>query len=440
MNNKERLELARWVVQRAKRQGADEAAVNITNTREVGVGIRDGEIENLEESTQNSLNLSIYASNRYSNHSTNDLRKQSLEKLIEEAVSMTGYLSQDPYRSLPDPKYYQGQKSKELRLRDSAFGDLSSEQRIKYTLEIEKAARSYSDKIISCTAGYGDSRSDSVKIHSNGFEGENSTTRFSAGAEAAVRGDNGERPEDWYWCTTRFLKDMPSPKILGQTAVKRALRKIGAEKLQSGKFDMILENRATGRLFWAFYYPMQAQAIQQKNSFLEGKLGEKIGSDTLTIIDDPFIESGLGSRLYDSDGLATKRRAIIEKGLLQSYYVDYYYGKKLGLEPTVGSSTNVVMDYGDRSMDDIVSATDKGILVTGFLGGNCNSTTGDFSYGITGLYIENGQVIKPVGEMNIAGSMLELWGNLAEVGNDPNIYSSWRLPAMVFKDVQFSGV
>ncbi|MBD3234275.1 MAG: TldD/PmbA family protein, partial [candidate division Zixibacteria bacterium] len=350
------------------------------------------------------------------------------------------YLSQDPYRSLPDPKYYEGQTTKDLRIRDSAFDDISSEKRIKYALEIEKAARLHSTKIISCTAGYEDSRSDSVKIHSNGFEGENSTTRFSAGAEATVQGDNGERLEDWYWCTTRFLDDMPSPKTLGQTAVKRALRKIGAEKLRSGKFEMILENRTTGRLFWAFYYPMQAQAIQQKNSFLEGKLSEKIGSNILTIIDDPFIESGLGSRLYDSDGLATRRRTIIEKGVLQSYYVDYYYGKKLGMEPTVGSSTNVVMDYGDRSMDEIVSSTDKGILVTGFIGGNCNSTTGDFSYGITGLYIENGQVVKPVGEMNIAGNMLDLWNNLAEVGNDPNIYSSWRLPTLVFKDVQFSGV
>ncbi|MBD3233250.1 MAG: TldD/PmbA family protein, partial [candidate division Zixibacteria bacterium] len=139
MNNKERLDLARWVVHKAMRQGADEVSVNISNTREVGVGIRDGEIENLEESTRNSLNLSIYANSRYSNHSTNDLRKQSLEKLIDEAVSMTEYLSQDPYRSLPDPEYYEGQKSKELRIRDSAFDELSSEKRIKYAFEIEKA-------------------------------------------------------------------------------------------------------------------------------------------------------------------------------------------------------------------------------------------------------------------------------------------------------------
>jgi PmbA protein len=203
---------------------------------------------------------------------------------------------------------------------------------------------------------------------------------------------------------------------------------------------MIVENRAGSRILYALYGPMQARSLQQKNSFLEGKLGERIASEKLTLIDDPFIISGLGSRLFDGEGMATKRRVMIEKGILKSYYIDCYYGKKLDMEPTVGSSTNIVMEPGSKSLDDMIKETGKGILVTRFIGGNSNSTTGDFSTGIFGKYIENGEIIKPVSEMNISGNHLEAWNQLTDVGNDPYEYSSWRRPSMYFKDIQFSGI
>jgi PmbA protein len=441
MNKKERLELAHWAVKQARKNGADNAAVDVGNSRDIEIEFRDSKLDRLKESTQNYMSLAIYASNRYSSHSTNDIRKESLGKFIEDAVAMTKYLTEDPYRTLPDPKYYKGQKDIDLKFYDPAYENVSSEQRVKIAREIEAVAVSQSNKIISCTSGYSDSFYETVKVLSNGFEGERKGTSFSAGAEVTVDDEKtGGRPADWEWVTVRKFKDLLSPEELGKPAVKRALNKIGQAKMESGLYDMIIENRSASRLLGYMYSPLRGRSLQQKRSFLEGKLGEKIGSDKFTIIDDPFIVGGLGSRTYDGEGLATKRRVIFDKGVLKSYYIDWYYGQKLGVEPTGGSTTNIVTDYGDKSLDDMIKQMKKGILITSFIGGNSNSATGDFSIGVVGQYVEDGKIVKPVNEMNISGNLLEIWKQLTEVGNDPRIYSSWRMPSLYFEDIPFSGI
>ncbi len=441
MNKKERLELAHWAIKEAQKNGAGNAAVDVGNSRDIDIEFRDSKLDRLKESTQNYLSLSVYANGRYSSHSTNDIRKDSLGKFIAEAVAMTKYLSEDPFRTLPDPKYYQGQKEIDLGFYDPTYESVNSDARVKMAKEIEEIAKAQSDKIISCTSGYSDSFYETAKVHSNGFEGERKATAFSAGAEVTVNDEiTGGRPNDWEWVVVRKYNDLLSPDQLGKPAVERALRKIGQAKMESGTYDMIIENRSVARLLSFMYSPLRARSLQQKRSFMENKLGEKIGSDKFTIIDDPFIVGGLGSRTYDDEGMATKKRVIFDKGVLKSYLIDWYYGQKLGLEPTGGSVSNVVTVYGDKSLDDMVKQVKKGILVTGFIGGNSNSATGDFSTGIVGMYVEDGQIVKPVNEMNISGNLLEIWKQLADVGNDPRLYSSWRMPSLYFKDIEFSGI
>jgi PmbA protein len=434
------MELARWAVEQARKAGATDASVDIGTWRSIEIDYRDGKLEKIQESTQSSLNLGVYVEHKYTNHSTNDVRKESLVPFIEEAVAMTKYLSEDEYRALPDPKYYEGRQDINLQQFDPSYESVSTDQRIQIARKIQEIASAQSDKIISCTASYGDTYYEAVKATSNGCEARRYGTQFSAGAAVTVRDGDKGRPEDWDWATVCRLEELPNAEKLGKTSAKRALSKIGQVKMTSGVYDMVVANRAGSRLIYAYYAPMQARAIQQKRSFLEGKLGKRVGSERFTLIDDPFVPGGLGSRTYDGEGLALKRRVMIDKGILKNYYVDTYYGKKLGWEPTTGSSTNVVMEYGDKSLDQLVAGMEKGILVNGFIGGNSNSTTGDYSYGIVGELIENGKSVQAVNEMNISGNMTELWMKLADVGNDPYIYSSWRRPSMYFKEVHFAGV
>lgn len=440
MNKQDRIDLAHWVAKKVKAAGADDAAVNISYSRDIDIKHRDGMLEELKEATSNSLSINIYAANRFSGHSTNDIRKDSLGKFIEEAVAMTKYLAEDEFRKLTDPALYDGRADVDLMIQDPYHAMIKSEDRVAFAREVQEAASAQSETIASCTGYYSDSYSESVKVLSNGFEGSRQTTVFSAGADVSVDDGMGGKPEDWSWSVTRFYKDLPSPQSLADDAVKRVLQKVGQTKLESGLYDVIVENRAGSRLLAAFYGPMRASSLQQKRSFLEGKIGQQIASDKLTWTDDPFVPTALGSRLYDGDGIAAKKRVMIDKGVLKEYYIGNYYGRKLGQAPTTGGSSNVVIATGSRSAEEIVKATKKGILVTSFLGGNSNGTTGDFSFGIGGLYIEDGQIVKPCNEMNISGNMTEFWMQLAETGNDVYTYSSWRRPSMLFKDVQISGL
>lgn len=440
MNTKEKFDLAHWAAGQVKKFGADDAAVNLSNSRSIEVEVRNGKVDILKESTENSMTVAVYAKNRFTSHTTNDIRKDALTPFIEEAVNMTKYLGEDIYRTLPDEKYYPETAAMDLGTADDTYDDLKSEKRVKIAREIEDAALAHSNKIISCTAYFSDSESEVVKVNTKGFEGTRRGTTFGCGAEATVDDNGVGRPEDYEWITVRFQKDLPNFAKLGIGAVDRALAKIGQKKIDSGKYEMLVENRTAARLLYGLQGPMSGRSLQQKSSFLDGKLGQKIFSDKLTIVDDPFIKGGMGSRHFDGDGMACRKRTLIDRGVLKEFLIDWYYSRKLGVDPTGGSTTNVTFALGDKSLDEMIANTERGILVTSFIGGNSNSTTGDFSYGIIGKLIENGKVVTPVNEMNISGNMTEFWSNLIETGNDPYLYSSMRRPSLRFKDVNFSGV
>lgn len=440
MNRQERLELVEWANDYAKKCGAQEIAISFSNQREIDIEYRDQKLDKLTESKQHSLSIQIYIDQRYSSHSTNDLKKESLKTFINEAVSSTKYLNRDEFRSLPDPTYYPKHQTKELKIFDPKYYQIEAENRVKMASEIEACAKEQSDKIISTTAGYSDVYYQTIKYHSNGFLGEKEGTIFSAGAEVTVKDGEKGRPSDYFYASVRFHEDLPDSNELGVKAATRALQKIGQSKINSGKYDMIVENRCCGRIFALFQGPMTARALQQKNSFLDGMLGKQIASKKLSVYDEPFMVKGLCSRFFDSEGIGTQRRTWIKNGVLQNYYIDNYYGKKLGMELTNGSPTNLVFETGNNSPNQLIKKLNNGILITGFLGGNSNPTTGDFSFGIVGFLIKNGEMIKPINEMNISGNAKEFWNQLQEVGNDPHPYSSILIPSMMFKDVQFSGI
>ncbi|NLB25992.1 MAG: TldD/PmbA family protein, partial [Bacteroidales bacterium] len=163
-------------------------------------------------------------------------------------------------------------------------------------------------------------------------------------------------------------------------------------------------------------------------------------SEKLTITDDPFIISGYGSKYFNNEGLATKRRAIIKNGILKNYYIDSYYSKKLAMSPTSGETSNLLFKTGTKDINRLISEVDKGVMVTGFNGGNCNGSTGDFSYGIEGFFIKNGELAYPISEMNITGNMKELWSGILAIGDDINVNSAWLTPSILFEGVSFSGI
>lgn len=439
MNNKERLELAKWAIRYAQKNGATEATVSITRSRSVEVEVRNQNIETIKESTENGLSVQIYRDHKFSEHNTNNFVKNDLERFISEAVEATKYLSPDKNNVITDPSLYPTDLSLNLGLTDHNHASVTPEHRIRVAMETEDAARQGHSAILTVTSGFSDNFSESVRVHSNGFEGERTGTRFSTGASVTIR-DGQARPSGFFWADTRFLNNLPKPAELATRAVDDAVRQLGQTKVESGQYTMIVENRLGGNMLRRLFQAMTARAVQQRSSFLIDMLEKPIGSEHLTITDHPLIIGGLASRLFDNEGIAARRRVMIDKGILKSYYIDNLYGRKLGLTPNGGSPSNVLIEAGLRSPQQIIESMDKAILVTSFLGGNANPTTGDFSFGISGQLIEKGKIVKPVNEMNITGNTLELWKNLIETANDPFPFSSIQSPTMVFAKVGFSGL
>jgi PmbA protein len=328
---------------------------------------------------------------------------------------------------------------KDLKIYDGGCESVTSEDRVRFARECEEAALSASSRVITCAGSYLDRTSESVKVHSNGFEGEKRSTFYQAWAEATLRGDDDARIDDYEAGAGIFRSDLPSPEALGTKAVERAWRKNGQGKIASGVHDLLVENRALRRFLGALRSCMNGQQLYRKNSFLLDKLDEQVAADVFTMTDEPHLESGFSSRLYDSDGMPSRRRVLIDKGVLKSYLIGYFWSRKLNVEPTTGSTTNLLYSYGDKSLEEMAAKIDKGILVTDFIGGNYNATTGEFSYGIIGEYIENGKVVQPVNEMNVSGKYQDLWMNLFALGNDPYRLSADRCPSLWFKEVQFAG-
>jgi PmbA protein len=438
----ELLEAARQAAQQAQRAGANQVAVSAYRVRDVEVEWRDGKLEKISEATTRGLGVSLYVDGRYSTANTSDLRPDALARFLEDAVAMTKALAPDPFRLLPEPELYQGQSSVDLELFDARYDTVTPEHRRTQAQAMEVAARAVTraDAILSVTTGFSDRLAESARVHSNGFEGTRRETSFSAGADVSVLDADGRRPEDGWYVTSRFLAELPAPQLVGTRASERALARLGSTKPKSETLPMVLENRAAGGLVSRLLGPLSGAALQQKRSFLDGKVGQAVGSPLFSVTDAPLLKRGLGSRLFDGEGIAAKPMAIFEKGVLKSYYVDTYYGRKLQRPPTTQGTSNLDWALGKKGLAALLGDVKEGIYVTSFLGGNSNGTTGDFSLGVKGFRIRKGQLAEPVSELNVADNHLALWKKLVAVGDDPWAWSPLRTPTLVFDAVTFAGV
>ena len=429
---------AERAIELALAKGAEGAQASVDRGRSTDFSYRDGQLETVQESSSHSLVLRLYVDGRYSAHSTNDLRPESLATFVEDAVALTRALEPDPHRALPEPALYAGRAEVDLELFDRSAAAVDRETALAWLEELDAAARDHA-RIVSATGRLHVAEGTGAMASSNGLAGVEEGTALWYGSEVTARDEGDRRPEAAVYRVARHRADLPSPREVAALARDRALERIGAEKGPSARTAMVVHPEASGSLIGRVLGALGAGAIQQKRSFLADRLGEPVASAALTLHDEPLRPRGLGSRRFDGEGIAARPRPIVEGGVLQLYFVDTYYGRKLGWEPTTGSASNVVFGGGARDLEAIVADLDEGYLVEGWLGGNADPTTGDFSFGVRGWRVAGGVRREPVSEMNVTGNFTTLLAALAETGNDPNRWSSIQSPTMVFEGVEFSG-
>ena len=434
-NNKK---LAQWAMDYALKNGCQAAKLVLYSNSNASFELRDAKMDKLQQASESGLSISLYVDGKYGSYSTNRLDKKELESFIRNGIESTRYLAEDEARVLPDSsRYYKGGKP-DLQLFDDKFYNLNPDDKVAIARAAAEEVLGKDERIISVGSSYSDGEEASYRLTSNGFEGESKSTWFSVSADVAVKGEGEARPSS-YWYDSAMFYDKLKKSGIGTKALERVLKKMGQRKAASGKYTMVVDPMNAGQLLSPLLSALYGSALQQKSSFLLNKLNTKVGSDKLNLMDEPHLIGARGARYFDNEGVATERRPIFENGTLKTYFIDTYNSKKMGVEPTISSPSLLILQPGNKDLNGLVADVQKGILVTGFNGGNSNKSTGDFSYGIEGFLIENGKLVQPVNEMNVTGNMITLWSSLVAVSNDPRLSSSWRIPSLVFEGVDFSG-
>lgn len=434
-------DIAQWAMETALKYGCSAARVSITIGYNNSLEYRNDQLDRLHQSSENKLYIELYVDGRYGSLSTNRLDKSELDRFIKESIASTRFLAMDESRQLPtSDRYYKSGKEKELELFDSTFFDYTVDQKLDLVKSTVNEVYGTDERIISVVASYDDGCGAEYMIASNGFEGEEQDSAFSLTAEVVLKTDTDARPEAYHYNSRLYWSDLQK-KDIAKTALSKAFQKIGQSKIKSSKYNIVLDNTVSSRVLSPLISAMYGSAIQQKNTFLLNKLGEQITSNKLTLSDKPHTKRTFGARYYDGEGVATKEQIIIDKGILNTYFIDTYNSLKLPIQATIASPSIITFNQGTNDCQALLKLMNNGLFITGFNGGNTNATTGDFSFGIEGFLVENGLITKPISEMNVTGNILELWNNLVEIGNDPfSPCSSRQVPSLLFENVSVSGL
>lgn len=447
--------------------GADKVRITLNKSLMELFGTLNGELDKVSHCLDRSISVCLLVDGKFGSFSTNRLVESELDDFLKKAIATVRMLAEDPCRDLPDPSRTakNAVTGKELGLYDETYPALTSDERLRMAIDASIFKMHCGEGLISEEGEYSDSIFDSLVLDSNGLRCRHTETSFEYGVEVTVQDADGNRFSSYWWDATPMLKDL-NIKDCGEIAFKRAMSQIGPVKIESGKYSMVIESEVASRLVTPVLNALGGYSLQQKNSFMLDSLGKKMFPEWLNIWDRPVSVGETGSRLFDSEGVATKETPIVENGVVKEYFVNTYMANKMEIGPTIEDSTRPVLlpcvapsvakpvettgkdDHNPGSLassatgatgkEELMRLIGDGILVTGFNGGNSNAATGDFSFGVEGFLFKDGKVVHPVREMLITGNLLTLWNNLLAAGNDARFCKSKLIPTLAFGNVDFS--
>ena len=433
-------------IEMALQEGAKHCRVNLSKSTTDLVDTLDGKIDKVSHCLDRGLTISLFVDGRFGSFSTNLLEKEQLRSFIREAVAMTRLLAPDPCRRLPEPSRccHTALSGNELGLYDPSYSSLDASARRDMALGavlFGRCPEPQGAKLISEEGEYSDSELDSLTADSNGLMCRHMETSFEYVSQLTVEASDGRKYSGYWWESSPKLEGLDIADT-GLRALSKAMEQVGSAPVKGGKYTMVVDTEVASKLLTPLLNALGGYSLQQNNSFLSESLGKQLFSEALTVIDDCMREGESGSRLFDSEGVATRVAPVIEKGVVKQYFINTYISGKMGLSPTVEDCTRAhLLPYPEAGLDraEILRRAGSGILVTGFNGGNCNSSTGDFSYGVEGFRFENGVCTSPVSGMLVTGNFLKLWSSLVMAGDDARSCQGKLVPTLCFEDVDFNG-
>ncbi len=419
----------------AKKIGASNASVTIGHSISETVNFRNNNLDESNRSDGLAFNIDTYIGKKKSSISSSNLLDQNLNTLIEKCYETTKITPEDEFNSLPDQNLL-SDSLKNLNIYDDTH--IENDKKIDYLKELESTA-SEDKRIVNTESSFTEKKSNFILANSDGFCSGYKTSSFTVSC-VAVAQDEKSMERDYEYSSKRYLDDIKDPKSLGKIASHQTIRKLNPKKIGSEKLSVIFDKRIAKGMLSAFASAISSSAIARGTSFLKDQLNEQIFSNSINIIDKPDIIKGLGSKNFDSEGVKSETLNLVKEGVLKSYLIDSYNGRKLNLKSNgrSGGTTNLYFENGNQSYDELLKMNSKCIYITETIGHGSNLVTGDYSVGATGFLVENGRFKYPINEITIAGNFKDMFKRIF-LANDLDFEYSTNSPTMMIEGMTVAG-
>ena len=443
------LELAQEIVQKARAAGASDSEVTIAEGEEFSANVRMREVENLKEAGSRGAGLRILIGKRTGASYTSDLSAEGIAHLVKSAIELADITTEDPHAGLPDPDEF-GSLAGDLGLYSASVADLDTGLKIDTAKRAEDAALTADPRISNSEgASFDNYVGQHIFANSRGFAGAYRSSYCSLSTSPVAR--DGESMERDYWYTmARSFPGLEAPEYVGRMAAQRALRRLNAVKVETQKVPVIFEPRTARSLLDNIFEAVHGMSVYRHESFLAGKLGEKVASECVTVIDDGTIPGLFGTSPFDDEGVPSRRTMVIERGVLKNYMLNTYAARKLGMKTTGSASRgltgnagighgNFFLEKGVQTPEQLIAGIPNGFYVTELMGFGVNVVTGDYSRGAAGLWIRNGELAFAVSEVTIAGNLNEMLLGIEAVGSDLEFRGSVAAPTIKMGEMTVGG-
>jgi len=437
------------VVRRALAAGAGDAECTIEEGDEFSASVRMRELENLKEAGSRAAGLRILIGQRTGSSYTSDLSAAGIEHLVKSAIELAEVTTDDPHAGLPEPEEL-GALAGCLDLYSADVDELETDARIALARRAEEAALAADPRIANSEGASFDSYAGRhIFANSRGFAGEYRSSSCSLAAVPVAKDGESMERDAWYH-SARSLALLEPPEQIGRTAAARALRRLNPVKVATQNVPVVFEPRVAASLLENLFEAVHGMMIYRHESFLAGKLGEKVASEKLSLIDDATIPGLFGTSPFDDEGVASRRTVVLERGVLKSYLLNTYAARKLGMKTTGNASRglagnagighgNFFVENGVLPPERIIARIADGFYVTELIGMGVNIVTGDYSRGAAGLWIRNGELAFAVSEVTIAGNLQDMLLGVEEVGNDLEFRGSVAAPTLKIGEMTVGG-
>jgi PmbA protein len=444
-------DLASDVVARARSAGADVAEAVARSGSQLSTKVRLGEPELVEEAAHRSIGMRVIKKGRVALTSTSDLTARGIDRFVRDAIELAEISQEDPYAGPADPDLIARGDLPDLDLYDPSFGDITAAAALELAQRGEQAARSADPRITNSDgATFSRTAGAFALVLSGGFHGGYAASFGSLVVSPIADDEDGKKRRGYHYSAKRHLSELLTPEEVGREATHRTVRKLGARKIPTCEAPVVFDPDAARAILGLMASAVMGSAIWRKASYLVGREASRVASDLVTIVDDPLLPRGPGSRPADGEGVPSRRNVIVDRGILQTYLCDSYSARKLARTSTasaargasggVGPSiSNFILQPTDTKASDIVRSTQRGLYVTEMMGFGYNPVTGDFSRGASGFWIEDGAFAFPVSEVTISLNVDQLWQHIDAIGDDLDLRSPMASPTLRVSAMTIAG-